>query len=326
MNNPRHTKWIVIAAVAIVVICTLFILIKQTDSQQKQNDVAALSEEIQRKEIELRRIEEALISLEREEKKQLQCTGTIEMLFQEPDSLVYNTLAPTFSKYRALGVIVLAGDQLPGMDGNMTEDEFRSLLEYGWEYCWRYDGEGNLQVWYEGLLSAAQSLKIALTDSVYFSENCYQPERDDEFVQLGFRNLIYSDEYSINTQTDLSLVANVLHIQLYELANNEADSQKLNDIIENSENAAGMLSLRGEKKYFSSGDLIYALSTIWAPYINAGQLSICGFSEARTIQAENQRKRALNESPYSEEYVRLQQQIQALNEQLNTLRMRFEQL
>lgn len=326
MNKKQYTKWIVIAAAAVIVVCAVFILVRRSNDQRRQNEITALSREIQRREIELGRLKDELYGLEREEKKLLRCTGTMEVLFKEPDRAIYSTLLPKFSKYKAGGVIVLAGDQLPGMEGYLTEEEFRFLMEQGWEYCWRYDGEEDLLLWYGRLCSAAQSLGVPTTDSVLFAENCYQPERDAEFIRYGFKNLIYQGDYALSSQADLPDEAGILHIQLYELGSDEANAEKLNTLITNSENVALMLSLRHGTHYISAGDIIYALSTIWAPYINAGQMSICGFSEARTIQEENGRKRAVNESPFSEEYLRLQQQIEALDLEINDMRKRFEQL
>ena len=326
MNKKQYTKWIVIAAAAVVMLCAVFILVRRSNDQRRQNEIMALSQEIQQREIELRHLEVELNSLEHEEKKRLQCTGTIEVLFQEPDSVICSTLVPRFSAYEVTGVIVLAADQLPGMEGYMTAEEFRSLLGQGWEYCWRYDGEEDLLLWYGHLCTAAQSLGVAVTDTVYFPENSYQPERDAEFIRYGFKNLVYKGSYALDSQADLPDEAGAWRIQLYELASNEANSGRLNAITKNGENTAGTLSLRIGTDYLSTDEVIYVLTVGWAPYINAGQLSICGFSEARTIQAENQRKREMNESPFSEEYVQLQQQIEALDQEINDMRKRFEQL
>lgn len=326
MNKKKYTKWIVIALIASTVVCTVFIIHQENDRQQKQYDIATLSQEIQQREIELRHLEEALSSLEREEEKATQCCATIEPIFLEPDSAVSGTLALEFQKVRSTGVIVLTGNQLPGMEGYMTAEEFRTLLESGWEYCWRYNGEDDLQSWYDGLCSAAQSLGVAVTDSVYFVENSHQPDRDEAFIQLGFKNLIHQGEYENSAQTNLTDEKGVWHIPISAIEINDAGLSVLDHSIKNSDNAVLLLSLRRGDHYISMNDLLYTLSNICSPYIKADQLSICGFSEARMIQAENQKKREMNESPFSEEYLQLQQQIQALNEQLDTLRMRFEKL
>ena len=59
-------------------------------------------------------------------------------------SEVYDELFPVMESRDMPGVLVLTPERLPGLDGCMSEETFRELLDKGWSYSLYWNGENDL--------------------------------------------------------------------------------------------------------------------------------------------------------------------------------------
>ncbi len=151
-----------------------------------------------------------LYNLERELNKLLPCGATMTMVVTSPRKMLYDNVYPIFSgtsEYNSknenlslAGTICLSPTDLPGMDGNITVDEFSEMVEAGWSTALYVSHKGASDI--TNYLSTAKTqfsaLGIDMPNTAYFISGAYSTNHDGSLMSYGIRNVIHHEESGYN--------------------------------------------------------------------------------------------------------------------------------
>lgn len=94
---------------------------------------------------------------------------TVTFLYKTPDRLVYDAIMPEMSRFGMTGTVCISPGSLPGMGGNITLDEYRLMLAFGYSSAVHYDGSVSLGDYLSELKGKADSLNIPFPATLYVS-------------------------------------------------------------------------------------------------------------------------------------------------------------
>lgn len=122
-------------------------------------------------------------------------SGTLTLLFNEPDTQVYSLIYPMLSAKGYSGTIAISGTQYPGKDGYMSMAQFKELLRAGWSYCLKWTGDIRALEQVQNRLSAQG---IQPTQTVYFQSGTYFDKADTELAKYGYTVVIHHGETNLD--------------------------------------------------------------------------------------------------------------------------------
>lgn len=125
-------------------------------------------------------------------------TSFMSLAFVSLDSALYLEVVPKMvSGYEGavelVGVLALSRDELPGLEGKITLEEYRSLILRGWGCALYWDGEGELVDFITQMQSLLSALDIELPKSIMFAAGAYSEEYDDTLLSYGIENAIHGE-------------------------------------------------------------------------------------------------------------------------------------
>ena len=123
----------------------------------------------------------------------------MSLVFAELDDALYNVVYPMMSPdeegaVELVGVMALSPDELPGMEGNVTLDEYNELISHGWGAALYWDGHGELADFVTDMQSLLSALDIDMPSSVIFAKGAYTSSYDEVLADCGIENAIHSGE------------------------------------------------------------------------------------------------------------------------------------
>ena len=92
--------------------------------------------------------------------------GVTAVLCTAPDERIMTDIAPVLREYGFVGVIAVGEDSMPGDSGCLSVEETKTLLDRGWELCYRVESGTSM----ENLRSLVQKLDLPLPTCAYFPE------------------------------------------------------------------------------------------------------------------------------------------------------------
>ena len=161
-------------------------------------------------EVEKAKFTVELYNLERELNRLLPCGATMTMVIKSPRKMLYEKVYPIFagtSKYNSkneniilTGTICLSPTDLPGMEGNITMDEFSEMIEAGWSTALYVSHKGASDI--ANYLSMAKAelsqVGIDMPNTAYFISGAYSADHDGSLMSHGIRNVIHHEESGYN--------------------------------------------------------------------------------------------------------------------------------
>lgn len=120
----------------------------------------------------------------------------MSFIFTELDSGLYDDVLPILhdEKYNIVGVMAFSPEELPGLDGKITEIEYRELISYGWGTAIYWNGEGDLGEYITSLGATLDTMDIELPVSIIFEDGTYKKEYDAVIQSHGIENAIHSGD------------------------------------------------------------------------------------------------------------------------------------
>lgn len=156
---------------------------------QEERESAARSLRVERSEVE----QELNRLLERHNQVVIG-KGCVTLFVEELYSEFYTDALPLLAERRMSGVLCLSEKQLPGQEDRLTEEEFHSLTENGWETCLFWDGEGELTQYVRRMNVRLAERSIPQPTTLYIAYGRYTPELDEEIQACGFTTVVHHCE------------------------------------------------------------------------------------------------------------------------------------
>lgn len=316
----KRARLVTILAVAFVVLSAAFVLIIQINNNRNRKNAETYSQMIQPLEMELDSLEKELTALERAENRELARIATLNPLFTDLTPDIMTVILPALQPLGCSASLLLSPEQMPGMNGNITLEQFHQLLDCGWEYCWYYNGKEEINEWYRKMQETISLYGLAAPKTVYCAANGYKTALDETLRGMGFENVIHHGEAGLNLYNTQPESSGIWRIGTMDtaLASETALESALYQIVDAHANIVFSISSSGNGALLWP-NIGYIVDNYLAPSVKSGVLALCGAVGARAIQEENVRREAAAAAGHGLEYIATQQKIEALRQKIEAL-------
>lgn len=120
--------------------------------------------------------------------------ATTQILFTDLNEQVYSVCYPIMKGFSYTGTLVLSSAQLPGAEGCMSTEQFRELMEAGWDVCIQWEQEMLNKRWWRNYTVQLEGLGVAQGEILYFPKGSYSAELDTKAQELGFSIVVVERE------------------------------------------------------------------------------------------------------------------------------------
>lgn len=139
-------------------------------------------------------IEQQLVDLEKSYEANKLPRGTTQVIFTGLETDVYNICYPIMKEFEYTGTLAISLTQLPGMEGLMTVDQFKQLINEGWDICIKWDAGTPVKNWWPELQKQIKQLGMETGSVVYFTTGTYTRGLDAELQEMGFTIVVHHGE------------------------------------------------------------------------------------------------------------------------------------
>lgn len=129
--------------------------------------------------------------------KELGNASFMSFVFVEIDAELYTDVYPMMSAENEadlVGIVALSEDELPGMTGNISIDQYNELISAGWGNALYWNGEGELADFIERMQTLLGGMEIELPQNIIFASGVYTKAFDEILLQHGIENAVHSGE------------------------------------------------------------------------------------------------------------------------------------
>ena len=144
----------------------------------------------------LQREKETLIaernSLETDYALQMRDIGTVELLFRELNKEIFTKVYPLMRDRGIIGGLGVCTQEYPGYGGKLTVEQYSRLVKDGWGTCIIYEKVGNFSKWFADLSYKLEHDGLPIPTTIFFPDNTYDSEIDQELIDCGFNTVIHS--------------------------------------------------------------------------------------------------------------------------------------
>ena len=164
----------------------------------------SLYEEVEPLERQREALSDELRGLNTEYALKMRDYGTVEILFTELEAQIISDVWPIMRERGVVGVLGINATEMPGTYNRLRWDDVVRLLADGWGACLMFNQDvGSFTTWYSNLASYFALYDLDAPDTIYFINNNYTEEMNEELLACGVRNIILNGtDGRSNTVTD----------------------------------------------------------------------------------------------------------------------------
>lgn len=303
-----------LSSLAVTALLIILMAINNIQQNKITANYALIMQQIQPLDEEKKELQEQLESLENEYEENTKSQATVELLFTQADKELYTELFPEMKKNGIVGIIALSLDELPNMEGNIIRREFEEMLNEGWSYCLRWNGEGELKSFLNEMEDTFYNISLTMPKAIYFEPGTYSSSYSEILEAHGFNTAVHHGE------ENLPIIVSGGENEIWEIGaySFEADDSLdyLEDVRENKGNCVCAVS--GQ-----DGLDIYEMFKSYISVFKSGQdkelYKITTFGSARTIHSEASEAKEQYSGKYESEKADLEKRIYELDEQIKDI-------
>ena len=178
----------IIPIVTIVLAIGLFAFIWSVQKEESKTAVQheKLYEQRRPLTVKQEQLEQELETLEKEYQKSKAPNAVVQVIFTDLSEKVYSECYPIMKEYEYTGTLTLSAKQLPGEEGCMTVDQFKELIDAGWQVAITWQKGAAPKQWWPNLQNRLTVLGIEGSEVVYFPHDTYDAKLDATMQELGF--------------------------------------------------------------------------------------------------------------------------------------------
>lgn len=190
-------KRIVVVATAVLLLgLVIFVSIVNKEEQKTAQKYEKIDDARRPLLVKKQEIEQQLVDLDKNYEANKVPKGTTQVIFTGLEADVYNICYPIMKEHEYTGTLAISLNQLPGMEGLMTVEQFQELVKEGWDICIKWDAETPVNTWWPELQKQVEQLEMETGSVVYFTTGTYTGELDAKLVEMGFSIVVHHGEES----------------------------------------------------------------------------------------------------------------------------------
>lgn len=309
----------IIPIVTIVLAMGLFAFIWGV--QKQEDKMAAQHEELyeQRRPLAVRQeqIEQELETLEETYEKSTSPNAVVQVLFTELDEQVYTLCYPIMQEYEYTGTLALSPEQFPGEEGCMTVEQFRELIDAGWEICITWQTGADVNQWWPNLQNKLTVLGVESGQVLYFPKGTYSADLDASIQELGFSVAVISKAEE-ETPLQLQYEEGVWHVGAVGLMSSKPRLW-LREAVAQDANLAYLIGFEVEEELYNEKSF-RSMLTCFDEYEATEELIVTNIDDAR--EHYHSRSVGVNpelESQYQEKKAALEAELSEVKKQLEEI-------
>lgn len=313
----------IIPIVTIVLALGLFVFILGV--QKKENITKAQHDELyeQRRPLAVRQeqLERELEALQEVYEKSKAPNAFVQVLFTELNEQVYTQCYPIMKEYEYTGTLAVSETQFPGNEGCMSVEQFRELIDAGWEICINWQTDRSVKKWWPTLRNKLTVLGVEPGQVVYFPLGTYQAELDATIQELGFSIAVIS-KMDEETPLQLQYEEGIWHVGAVGLMS-PRPRLWLNEAVAQDANMSYLVGFQIEEELYNEKSFRSMLNC-FDEYVVTEELIVTNLADAK----EHYRGRSLGvtpeqESQYREQKAALEKELSEVKEQLKEIDAKY---
>ena len=328
MDRDEFRRGWIWKAVAIVVTILLvgalavFWWSESRAEQTMQDANAEMEQELRPLELERHRLQQELDDVKAEYNQNTQGTGSLVLLFTNLDEQIYTEIYPMMEAYGYAGVMTLSEDCFPGAEGCMSREQFRELIDAGWECCLRW-GEEETNGWVAACGRLAREAGIARPKAVYFPADTYDSEKNDFLIKKEFLTAVYHGE------GEVSLISYGIGGDIWNPGamgwEQKGASKLLDEIVEKKGNLIFTIGTDFSEEEYEKDSFIAMLEKTDV-YRKVDDLKVMTLTEAREYrQGLDEGREGLTET-YNEQRADLEAQLEELEQKIDEITRKYGEI
>ena len=188
-------KKIVAIVTAVLLVGLLIFLWDANREEQKEAQKYEEMDDLRRPLlVEKQDLEQQIVDLEKSYESNKMPKGTTQVIFTGLEADVYNICYPIMKELEYTGTLAVSMQQLPGMEGLMTVEQFQELIKEGWKICIKWDNENSANKWWPELQKRLKEFGFENCPIVYFTTGMYTGSLDAQLQQMGFSIVVHHGE------------------------------------------------------------------------------------------------------------------------------------
>lgn len=312
----------VMAAVAMIAVFTVSFLQEKKEDQEKEAEHVRMESELRPMDLELRKLNQDLDSLEKEQEKEIQGMGTLVFLFTNLDEILYTDIFPQMKSYGFVGMVTLSPTIFPGQEGCLNREQFDELLDAGWKCALRWENDLDSEDWVSSCRELVKEVGIPVPEVVYFPENTYYSGLDSFLTVQHFSVAIHHGE------EDISLIPIEAGKGIWYPGampwEQDGIISTTSDMIAQRGNLVQTIGTDTVAEMYEKDTYIYMLNRI-RDYCQSGDLLVTDILGAREYRRNLEAERGAIEADYESRRAQLEERIDSLNREMEAVRQRYWQ-
>lgn len=312
-----HKK--IIAVVTLILCIGLGVFLWSSNQEEKkQIENSEKLEEARRPLlVEKQNIEEKIAKLDRAYEDSKTPKGTTQILFTGFEEDVYNTCYPIMKEFEYTGTLALSLNQLPGMEGLMSLEQFQELLNEGWDVCIKWDAQTPVNNWWPKLQKQVKELGIETVPIIYFTTGTYTSTLDAQLQDMGFSIVVHHGEES-DSLIQLGEEEGLWHLGAVGLMG-EKPRIRLEEAIAQKGNITYLVGFELQDERYDERSFRSMLSYFDA-YEASSELRVANMDEARQHYRDRlTANEGTDEAEYKKARERLEAELAAVEEELSKI-------
>ena len=191
-GNGRIWKVLAVGATVLFAgVLAVFLWFDNRAAQERQMANMEMEQELRPLELEKHRLQQELNDIKNEFSQETRRTGSLVLLFTNLDEQIYTDIYPIMEAFGYTGVVTLSEECFPGGGGCMSREQFRELMDAGWECCLKWEEEQDVKDWASACGRLARGAGVARPKAVYFPGDTYDSEKDELLIGEEVQTAIY---------------------------------------------------------------------------------------------------------------------------------------
>lgn len=188
----------IVAVVTVILLAGLlvFLWIENKEEQKEAEKYEEMDDARRPLLVKKQEIEQQIVDLEKSYEANKIPKGTTQVIFTGLEADVYNICYPILKEFEFTGTLAISMEQLPGMEGLMSMEQFEELLKEGWKICIKWDSTTPVNKWWPQLQKKVKELGLETGSVVYFTTGTYTGSLDAQLQQMGFSIVVHHGEES----------------------------------------------------------------------------------------------------------------------------------
>lgn len=309
----------IVPIVTIVLAIGLFAFICVVQNQDKKvvDQYESRDEQSRTLKVKQKQLEQELETLEKTYEKSKAPNAVGEIIFTDLNEQIYSVCYPIMQEYEYTGTLALSMEKFPGEEGCMTVEQFRELMEAGWDICITWQTETAVNRWWPNFQNKLTVLGVEPGEVVYFPSGTYSADAETAIQELGFKiAVVYKggDESPLQLQYE----EGIWHVGAVGLMSTKPRLW-LNEAVAQDANVAYLVGFEAEEELYNEKSFRSMLNCL-DEYEATDELIVTNIDDAR----DHYYIRSIGlapevESQYQQQKVALEEELAEIKEQLDKI-------